>query len=102
MNDFKKRFYVLLESELGNVKPLISEGAVIVEPDKDEWCKSNVTDTINQICIVKTPFNSDWEKCQRQIQDMANQGGYFNVIEYYEDPQETGGFCKSVWEKIKS
>jgi len=89
-----------MESELGNVKPLISEGAVIVEPDKDEWCKSNVTDTINQICIVKTPYNSNWEQCKRQVQYIANKDGYINVIKHYEDPQETGGFCKSVWEKI--
>lgn len=90
-----------MESELGDVKPLISEGVVIVEPDKDEWCKSYVKDPVNQICIVKTPFNSNWQNCKSQVQYKANEKGYINVIEYYEDPQETGGFCKSVWEKIK-
>ena len=100
IEQYRKRFSILMESELGDVKPLISEGVVIVEPDKDEWCKLHVEDTSNQICIVKTPFNSDWQKCKSQVQYIANKDGYINVIEYSVNPQETGGFCKSVWEKI--
>ena len=44
IEQYKKRFFNLMESELGNVKPLISERAVIVKPEEDEWCKENVTD----------------------------------------------------------
>jgi len=101
IEQYRKRFSILIESELGNVKPLITEDVKIVSPEKDEWCKTNVTDSDNQICIVKTPFNSDWEKCKKQVQYIANEKGYINSIKHSEDPQETGGFCKSVWEKIK-
>ena len=100
IEQYRERFFNLMESTSGNVKPLITEDVKIVSPEKDEWCKTNVTDSDNQICIVKTPFNSDWEKCKKQVQYMANKDGYINVIEYSVNPQETGGFCKSVWEKI--
>ena len=90
------RFKQLLESSLGNSKPLINESTVVTSPNEDEWCKKNVKDTTKQICIVKTPNSGDQSTCQKMTGSVARQEGYPTHI--MSDVSKEN-FCKSVWEK---
>lgn len=85
----------LTESQLKR----LTEGVSI--NTEDEWCKTNLTDSENQICIIKTPNSADQSTCQKQI-------GSFLRTQYKEytshiktDVKETN-FCKSIWSKITS
>ena len=91
------RFRQLLESTLGDAKPLITESTVVTSPNEDEWCKKNVTDATKQICIVKTPNSGDQSTCQKMTGSVARQKGYMTHIK--SDVSVTN-FCKSIWEKM--
>ncbi len=91
------RFKQLLESTMGNVKPLINESVTVTSPNENEWCKKNVKDTTKQICIIKTPNSGDQSMCQKMTGSLARQKGY--PIHVMSDVNETD-VCKSVWEKL--
>jgi len=91
------RFKQLLESSMGNVKPLINESVDIKKPEEDEWCKSNVKDVTKQICIIKTPDTGDKEICRKKTGSLARQEGYTeNVIIDVDEPN----VCRTVWRKL--
>lgn len=98
IEQYKNRFFNLMESTIGDVKPLLSESIVEKKADDDSWCKSNLTDVENQICLIKTPSSVDKMNCQSQTGSVARQKGYVNVIKL--DISEPN-FCKAVWEKMK-
>ena len=95
---YKHRFYGLMESTIGDVKPLLSEAIIEKKAEEDTWCKSNLTDPENQICLIKTPSSVDKNGCQSQTGNIARVKGYVTAIKI--DISKTN-FCKSVWEKIK-
>ena len=95
---YKNRFFNLMESTIGDVKPLLSEAIIEKKAEEDTWCKSNLTDPENQICLIKTPSSVDKMNCQSQTGDIARGKGYVTAIKI--DIGETN-FCKAVWEKMK-
>ena len=98
IEQYRNRFFNLMESTIGDVKPLLSEAIIEKKAEEDEWCKSNLTDPENQICLIKTPSSVDKNGCQSQTGNIARGKGYVTAIKI--DISETN-FCKSVWEKIK-
>jgi hypothetical protein len=74
------------------------ESVIITSVEENEWCKKNVTDAKNQICIIKTPNSGDKNFCQSKTGEKARPEGYMNPIKV--DVDETN-FCKTIWEKIK-
>lgn len=98
IEQYKNRFFNLMESTIGDVKPLLSEAIIEKKAEEDTWCKSNLTDPENQICLIKTPSSVDKMGCQSQTGNIARGKGYVTAIKI--DISETN-FCKSVWEKIK-
>ena len=105
-----ENFNKLVNTKLGDAKPLteqeeetkdimgLYESVIITSVDENEWCKKNVTDTENQICIIKTPNSGDKNICQTTTGNTARQNGYVNPIKI--DVTEPN-FCKAIWEKIK-
>ena len=78
---------------------LLNEGVSI--NTEDEWCKTNLTDSANQICLIKTPYQSGQKQlCQTQTGNVARQKGYMNSIII--DDTTTPNFCKTIWGKIPS
>jgi hypothetical protein len=98
IEQYKNRFFNLMESTIGDVKPLLSEAIIEKKAEEDTWCKSNLTDPENQICLIKTPSSVDKMTCQSQTGNIARGKGYVNSIKI--DIGETN-FCKAVWEKMK-
>jgi hypothetical protein len=87
----------LVNSKLGDAKPFLTEG-IVEKGDEYIWCKTNVTDKTNQICVIKTPSSLDKMGCQTQTGNYARNKQYVNPIKI--DVSETN-VCKSVWEKMK-
>ena len=87
-----------MESTIGDVRPLLSEAIIEKKAEEDTWCKSNLTDPENQICLIKTPSSVDKMTCQSQTGNNARGKGYVTAIKI--DIGETN-FCKAVWEKMK-
>ena len=58
---------------------LLNEGLTI--STTDEWCKANLTDLANQICIIRTPQATGQKQlCQTATGNAARQQGYANSI----------------------
>ena len=78
---------------------LLNEGLTI--STTDEWCKANLTDLANQICIIRTPQATGQKQlCQTATGNAARQQGYANSIII--DDTSTPNFCKTIWGKIAS
>ena len=88
--------FIITEEEKKHIMGLY-ESVIVKSPNKDEWCKKNITDKTNQVCVVKTPDNGDKEICRRMTGDFVKSKGYVNNIKI----ESEGNFCRTVWEKIK-
>ncbi len=73
------------------------ESVIVKSPNEDEWCKTNITDKTNQICVVKTPDTGDKEICRKMTGDLAKSKGYVNNIKI----EHKDNSCRTIWEKIK-
>lgn len=73
------------------------ESVIVKSPNEDEWCKKNITDKTNQVCVVKTPDTGDKEICRKMTGDFVKSKGYVNNIKI----ESEGNFCRTIWEKIK-
>lgn len=91
------RKFIITEEEKKHIMGLY-ESVIITSVEENEWCKKNVTDSNNQICIIKTPNSGDKNFCQKATGEKARLEGYMNPIKV--DVDETN-VCKTIWEKIK-
>jgi len=73
------------------------ESVIVKSPNEDEWCKTNITDKTNQVCVVKTPDTGDKEICRKKTGDFVKSKGYVNNIKI----EIEGDTCRTIWEKIK-
>jgi hypothetical protein len=88
--------FIITEEDRNHIKGLY-ESVVVTTPEENEWCKTNITDTNNQICIIKTPNSGNQSVCQKMTGNLARQKGFVNAIKI--DVSESN-FCKSIWGKI--
>jgi hypothetical protein len=94
--DYTMGKFIITEEDKKHIMGLY-ESVIIKSPNEDEWCKTNITDKTNQVCVVKTPDRGDIEICRKMTGDLVRSDGYINNIKM----ESKDNFCRTIWEKIK-